>query len=443
MTAPMAGGVRARRSKDPHRGTRARPGWKRDVGRGHGFPDFACGAGVECGCVRVIHVARSQLRPLTGFRFVAALQVLVFHCTRWPSWSGHPFARNIVASGYVAVSAFFVLSGFILTYVHAGRDARPLDRRAFYANRFARIYPAYGFALALIAPFFIVHTIRIDGVVVFLKGAVAVPTLVQAWVPSLAMAWNPPAWSLSVEAFFYLLFPLVAPSLIACRPSTAVSVAVTCYGACLVAPLVYLRLAPDGPAPVTHESMTFWLNALRYNPAVRFPEFVMGILLGRWYLEGRVQQVLGGGAPFWSALSAGALVLALAGAPDLPYPLVHNGLFAPSSPCSSRRWPSAAGRSRPSSGRAPWSRWGTRATRSTSCTCRCSSSGAKRSCISPAKGSVPARRPRARSSCARSSRRSSVIASSRGRYGSDCSSCFGDGAPPARLSHLVRGPEPR
>ena len=234
-----------------------------------------------------------------------------------------------MASGYVAVSAFFVLSGFILTYVHAGRDARPLNRRAFYANRFARIYPAYGFALALIAPFFIVHTIRIDGVVVFLKGAVAVPTLVQAWVPSLAMAWNPPAWSLSVEAFFYLLFPLVAPSLIACRPSTAVSVAVTCYGACLIAPLVYLRLAPDGPAPVTHESMTFWLNALRYNPAVRFPEFVIGILLGRWYLEGRVQQVLGGGAPFWSALSVGALVLALAGAPALPYPLVHNGLFAP------------------------------------------------------------------------------------------------------------------
>jgi peptidoglycan/LPS O-acetylase OafA/YrhL len=262
-------------------------------------------------------------------RFFAALQVLVFHCTRWPSWPDHPFARNIAASGYVAVSMFFVLSGFILTYVHAGRDARPLDRRAFYANRFARIYPAYGFALALIAPFFIVHTIRIDGVVSFLKGAVAVPTLVQAWVPSLAMAWNPPAWSLSVEAFFYLLFPLVIPALMACRPSLAASLAVACYGACLVAPLVYLLLAPDGPAPATHESMTFWLNALRYNPAIRFPEFVIGIVLGRWYLEGHVQRVLGGGAALWSALSVGTLVLALSRAPTLPYPLVHNGLFTP------------------------------------------------------------------------------------------------------------------
>lgn len=279
--------------------------------------------------MRELNVARSQLRPLTGLRFIAALQVLVFHCTRWSSWSGHPFARNIAASGYVAVSAFFVLSGFILTYAHAGRDARPLDRRNFYANRFARIYPAYGFALALIAPFFIHHTLRVDGVLVFLKGAIAVPTLVQAWIPSLAMAWNPPAWSLSVEAFFYVLFPLVAPALVACRPSTAVSLAALCYASCLLVPLVYLGLSPDGLAPATHESMAFWLNALRYNPAVRFPEFVIGILLGRWYLEGHVHRILGGGAALWSVLSVVALVLALAEAPNLPYPLVHNGLFTP------------------------------------------------------------------------------------------------------------------
>ncbi len=278
--------------------------------------------------MREINVPRSQLRPLTGLRFIAALQVLVFHCTGWVSWSGHSFAQNIAGSGYVAVSAFFVLSGFILTYAHGARDA-PLVRRDFYANRFARIYPAYGFALAIMAPFFVHHTLRTDGAVVFLKGAIAVPTLVQAWVPSLAMAWNPPAWSLSVEAFFYVLFPLVAPVLIACRRSTAVSLAVASYASCLLVPLVYLRLAPDGPTPATHESMAFWLNVLRYNPAVRFPEFVIGILLGRWYLEGHVHHVLHRGAAFWSLLSLGALVVGLERAPGLPYPLVHNGLFVP------------------------------------------------------------------------------------------------------------------
>jgi peptidoglycan/LPS O-acetylase OafA/YrhL len=262
-------------------------------------------------------------------RFFAALQVLVFHCTRWPTWSGHPYAQNVAGSGFVAVSAFFILSGFILTYVHSGRDARPLDRRNFYVNRFARIYPAYGFALALIGPFFIVHTIRIDGFVTFLKGAIAVPTLLQAWVPSLAMAWNPPSWSLSVEAFFYLLFPIIAPWIVTCRASTAWVLAVACYASCLAVPLVYLAVSPDGSTPATPESMAFWLNALRYNPAVRLPEFVIGILLGRSFLEGGVQRVLGAGAALWSILAVGALVLGLSQSPSVPYPLLHNGLFAP------------------------------------------------------------------------------------------------------------------
>ncbi len=278
---------------------------------------------------RDLNVPRSQLRPLTGLRFIAALQVLIFHGTRWPSWSDHPLVRNIAASGYVAVSLFFVLSGFILTYAHSNRSARPLERKDFYANRFARIYPAYAFALALVAPFFIVHTIRIDGVVPFLGGAISVPLLVQAWVPTLAMAWNPPAWSLSAEAFFYLLFPLIAPRVVACRGATALILGVGCYATCLAVPLVYLRLAPDGPAPATHESMAFWLSALRYDPAIRLPEFVIGILLGRWYLEGRLHRVLGERAAAWSLLSVCALLLALAGAPALPYPLVHNGLFTP------------------------------------------------------------------------------------------------------------------
>jgi peptidoglycan/LPS O-acetylase OafA/YrhL len=38
-------------------------------------------------------------------------------------------------------------------------------------------------------------------------------TLTQAWIPKAAVAWNGPAWSLSVEAFFYLLFPFILPKL--------------------------------------------------------------------------------------------------------------------------------------------------------------------------------------------------------------------------------------
>jgi len=274
-------------------------------------------------------VDRSQLRSLTGLRFVAALQVLIFHCVPWASWGLPRLVRNLAGSGYVAVSLFFILSGFILTYAHCGEGARPLDRNRFYVSRFARVYPPYVFALALIAPFFVVHTIRIRGVVEFFREAISVLMLVQAWFPSVAMAWNPPGWSLSAEAFFYILFPFVAPALVASRRSTAFAVGIGCYVLSLAIPLAYVRLAPDGPVVLSHESMAWWLSVVRYNPAIRFPEFVIGIVFARFYLEARTNRLYRAGAALCSLLSACVILATLAQAEAIPYVVLHNGLLAP------------------------------------------------------------------------------------------------------------------
>jgi peptidoglycan/LPS O-acetylase OafA/YrhL len=272
---------------------------------------------------------RSQLRALTGLRFIAALHVVIFHCTSWESWDAPRLVRNMVGSGYVAVSLFFVLSGFILTYAHAGKGARPLERNRFYLNRFARIYPAYVFALALVAPFFVAHTLRVDGVAVLFEQAIPVVTLLQAWWPAVAMAWNPPGWSLSAEAFFYALFPLVAPALVASRRSVAWGVGAACYAYCLAVPLVYLQLAPDGPIDLAPRSMTFWLSFIRYNPAVRFPEFVIGIVFARWYLDARAEGKGGKWAALGSVIAVVVLLAVMAQSRDIPYPVLHNGLLAP------------------------------------------------------------------------------------------------------------------
>jgi peptidoglycan/LPS O-acetylase OafA/YrhL len=274
-------------------------------------------------------VTQPHLRALTGLRFVAALHVLVFHCTPWQSWRGPAFIRAIAGSGYVAVSLFFVLSGFILTYVHCGAGAPALRRSRFYASRFARIYPAYAFALALVAPFFTVHTIRTQGAAVFVEESVAVATLVQAHFPSLALAWNPPGWSLSAEAFFYALFPFVAPRLVACRQWVALLVAVLSYALCLGVPLTYLKLAPDGPIQPTHESLAFWLSAVRYSPVARFPEFVIGIVVGRYYLDSSVVRTSNRAMGLCSLVASAAIVGVLARASAISYPVLHNGLLAP------------------------------------------------------------------------------------------------------------------
>ncbi len=256
------------------------------------------------------------------------MHVVVFHCTAWKTWHVWTPLRNAAGTGYVAVSLFFVLSGFILTYVHAGPGAPAIEAREFYENRFARIYPAYAFALLVIALPFARHTVRTDGVSAMLEQAIAVVFLVQAYVPKLALAWNPPAWSLSVEAFFYALFPVVAPRLSRCRRSTLLAIAVACYGICLLLPLAYLHFTPDGPLPATPDSRGFWLGVLRYGPLTRLPEFVIGIIAGRWYLD------LGSprASTRWvmvTIAALGVLGATLALSPALPYPLLHNGLLAP------------------------------------------------------------------------------------------------------------------
>jgi peptidoglycan/LPS O-acetylase OafA/YrhL len=269
------------------------------------------------------------LPALTGLRFVAGFQVLVFHCAQWQTWPVPEIARNVAGAGYVAVSLFFILSGFILTYVHGSAGGGPIERGEFYVTRFARIYPVYALGLLMTAPFFIGHTLRERGIGQVALEGTAVATLVQAHFPSLATAWNPPAWSLSAEAFFYLLFPFLAPRIVKCRPRAAIGIGVASYLACLAVPLAYLALGPDGPGRTTYGTESLWIDAVRYSPLARLPEFVIGIALGRVWLDPRAR----GWFAEWgstASIAATAGVLAVLALGDrVPYPLLHNGLLAP------------------------------------------------------------------------------------------------------------------
>src|SRR5207248_11685632 len=99
------------------------------------------------GCARA-----SQLKALTGLRFFPALLVVLYQFTL----VSHAHIAGIVDCGFVGVSLFFVLSGFILAYNYLDRpNAHRFDRLTFWAARFARIYPVYLLAFVIAAlPFF-------------------------------------------------------------------------------------------------------------------------------------------------------------------------------------------------------------------------------------------------------------------------------------------------
>src|SRR5437868_4164153 len=95
-----------------------------------------------------------QISTLTGIRAVAALWVVLFHILQFHGASSSlhlGFLKPLASRGYLGVDLFFMLSGFVLSYVHQAdfiiRDWGRMSR--FFLMRIARIYPVHLFMLLL------------------------------------------------------------------------------------------------------------------------------------------------------------------------------------------------------------------------------------------------------------------------------------------------------
>jgi peptidoglycan/LPS O-acetylase OafA/YrhL len=169
----------------------------------------------------------------------------------------------------LAVALFFLLSGFILAYSYENKIAEGKSRGSFWKARFARIYPVYLLSLLLALPFQ-------PG----LSKGVALPVLamVQAWNPwrpDLTGAWNYPAWSLSVEMFFYLCFPLLQGHLGRCSRR---SLMLHAGGAALLALVLHTPTQGLGDrSPLYGRFVPL--------PLLRLPEFLLGMALGNLFIR--------------------------------------------------------------------------------------------------------------------------------------------------------------
>jgi peptidoglycan/LPS O-acetylase OafA/YrhL len=273
------------------------------------------------------------LQALTGVRFLAALHVVVFHFGG--SWfeTAPQWLVAIYQCGYASVGLFFLLSGFVLAYNYLGPDGRmTAEPRAFWAARLGRVYPVYALALLLLAPHVIAGSVAVNSVgtaaAKLAVGGGSALLLVHAWLPPAALYWNPPGWSVAVEAFFYALFPSTAGWVGRLRRERLGWTLAGLWLLGLLPSLLYLAFEPDGGA-ATILSRGTWLAVLKFNPVVRLPEFLMGVVLGRLFLHetparGRSGTLL---ATVGALLTLGAF----ASSQHLPFVLLHNALLAPAS----------------------------------------------------------------------------------------------------------------
>jgi peptidoglycan/LPS O-acetylase OafA/YrhL len=163
-----------------------------------------------------------EIRSLTGLRGIAALIVFLVHTRDTLETRGivlhFPtlFVRLFLMSGR-QVDIFFVLSGFILAMIYQRWFAGSVTRKSqwkFLQRRFARIYPLHAFMLIMVLLFVaaahVLHANTINGLDRFTFSTLpATILLVHAWgfLGYDPGPWNPPSWSVSIEALAYLLFP--------------------------------------------------------------------------------------------------------------------------------------------------------------------------------------------------------------------------------------------
>jgi len=284
---------------------------------------------------------RPRLPALTSLRFFAALHVVFFHFLAFKILTNQSWLGQISSIGYVGVSFFFVLSGFILVYTYAGRDT---SARAFWRARFARIYPAFAFSLLLTGPFFFFAVLMLKipffewssahlRIVVFL-----VPLLLQAWVPLAALAWNSVAWSLSDEAFFYLLFPFLKKRFLQIGIPGLAVVALVCWGVSLAMSWAYVLRNPDHLQIMDADVFgAFWMNAVKFHPLARLPEFLLGMACGAIFLKSRMDEnsenarAVSDPKLALPLVLAGLLIAATVAhySGQIPYPVLHTSLLAP------------------------------------------------------------------------------------------------------------------
>ena len=232
-----------------------------------------------------------QILPILDlFRLFAALLVVLVHYEII-------FGQFVVygSLGTTALSWFFILSGFIITYSYPDFDSFS-DLKRFYAHRFIRIYPVY-FLAVLVSAIFVSGGVTALGDQFFeqvrrpFEISYDLPQVKDAefWalstlrhltftqslssVETLKLVFNGPLWSLVLEVYFYLAFPLL---LILLKPMKSLSriVIALMFGYVLQFLLIQYFL------PDVESFNVMNLNVPIYtNPAIRGLEFVFGMLL--------------------------------------------------------------------------------------------------------------------------------------------------------------------
>ena len=160
----------------------------------------------------------NRFEALDGWRGVCACLVVLFHFHGYSPIHTAPLVRN----SYLFVDFFFVLSGFVIAWNYAERLGSAAEMRRFLILRLGRLYPLHLFMLLLFVAYEIAK-MKFGANPGTQSASFTGETSPAAVLSNLFLAqslhlhdrltWNGPAWSISTEAWTYVLFAVLCVTL--------------------------------------------------------------------------------------------------------------------------------------------------------------------------------------------------------------------------------------
>jgi len=259
---------------------------------------------------------RAHYVELDALRGVAISGVVLAHLAEF--WSHGTRQRmelpllgadllSLFVMGYLGVSLFFLLSGYLLTWTEEGRARRGSYSLSSYAKRRAlRLVPAYYFALAVVVLLWPTSPSPWD------VGLLA--TFLHGFKPSFPIGLDPSVWSLTPEVVFYALLPLLVLKLKGFRQRLAVLAALLTVS---LATRVLMISNAFGSLPLLGDALGG--NRMYFYPTTLLYLFLVGVLLRMMVEKGVIRAPAG----LTTVLAVLPVVVVVA----LPYLVSRQGIL--------------------------------------------------------------------------------------------------------------------
>ncbi|TGN30344.1 acyltransferase [Empedobacter tilapiae] len=249
-----------------------------------------------------------MINQLTFTRFIAAILIVILHFGG--IFKGKiSFIDDIWEHFNLGVSYFYVLSGFVM--IVAYKNLEKINSKKYYINRLARIYPLHILSMLLVIFFILLEIINNNIPKLAVLNHIL---LIQAWIPRTALTLNAPAWSISVETFFYLLFPFIFSYF---KRISLIKTIIISIGFCLISQIIYNYYYFN-----IYEGFRKDGYFLFYNPLLHLNSFIIGIATGFLFIKNSSQKKY----DLLIILLTCLLITVVYLSRNL---FIHNGFFAP------------------------------------------------------------------------------------------------------------------